>query len=633
MTVIVERPLYTRIALEVFSLTAGTWVDVTSKMTSLDYSEGGRLGMPGANTVDVGSLNAQFNDLSAVPAVGDFIRLKRAGTTEYAFTGYVRDISQRIVFSNRVKLSTPITLTTLYCSDWVGFASQWIVNGVGGRNGSYNLLTTGNYAETERIRALNYAFDNSNSTQLITPTSESGSSSIKLNDTDFSGTMADHLDLISRSTGMVWYGSHTIPTDNTTGRDNLIKWQASSGSLSSGKTFTDQSGSAGQLHYTEIDFESSSANVANVINIRNKSLIRFPDVDLSRIGGANENNFIYVDLSTKQIGIFPETEWRYDDATSQANYGARFADIDTNIATDIASTTISSVKYYFVNQIANPSAEYTDNGYSASSVNRVRRRQPNQESVPFEAADGSWSIRVRQRSTNNQSSVLYSGGETDGIPVTPGRYYSFSATAARGNTSRTDLRALIQINWYDADESLISSSSGSNVSLTTASTWYDISHFALAPSNTNRATLQIIFSRPGSLLIQVADIAWVDKLMMYRVTSANTPSIAYMDGDTAKGTAGITVWTGEVGDSQSVTLNNQLYNRGAEIAAQYANTNVRATRIRWNAQEDLTAISSITVGKTISLIYKSITTTYRIIGIDATVETDRYMINYYLVKV
>jgi hypothetical protein len=60
---------------------------------------------------------------------------------------------------------------------------------------------------------------------------------------------------------------------------------------------------------------------------------------------------------------------------------------------------------------------------------------------------------------------------------------------------------------------------------------------------------------------------------------------------------------------------------------------MRASRIRWNAQEDLTAVSSLVVGSTISLVYKSTTTTYRIVGIDGTVDPDRYMIDYYLAKV
>jgi hypothetical protein len=112
---------------------------------------------------------------------------------------------------------------------------------------------------------------------------------------------------------------------------------------------------------------------------------------------------------------------------------------------------------------------------------------------------------------------------------------------------------------------------------------------------------------------------WVDGLMMHRSTSVGTPGGGYFDGDSARGTAGIHVWSGEVGNSQSVILDNQLLTRATEIATQYSTTSVRATRIRWNAQEDLSSVSALSVGKQITIIYKGTTTTYRIAGIDGTV--------------
>ena len=629
---IIERPLYGQIILETFGPGSGSWVDRTASLNNVSYSEGGRLTMPGANSVDVGTLTASFKDLSTTPLVGDFIRLRRAGTSEYAFTGFVRDVGQKVIFDNSVSLTTPLTITTLYCVDWVAYTTQWIVNGVGGRNTSFGLINAGGYEEGARIRALNYSLDNTNATQLISATSESGASSQQLCDTDYTGTIADHLDLVSRSTGMIWYGSHVIPTDNTTGRDNLIKWQGYTGNLSSGKTFSDVAGSAGTLHYTEIDFESSSQNVANVITIRNKTLIRFPDRDLSKIGGANESNFIYVDLSTKQIGIAPDTEWRYDDTASQDTYGARFTDVETNIHTPIARDFLGGVDYYIVNQIANPSVEYTDLGWSATSANRVRRRQPAADATPFDAYDGTWAIRVRQTSQNTTSTVNYSGGESDGIPVTAGRYYSFGFQARGGSPSRVDLKALARINWYDDSDALISSSSGTNTNLVVGQ-WNDVQHFALAPAGASRATISIVFGRVGSGNIFFNDVMWIDALVMKRTNSANSFGLSYLDGDTAKGTAGIHVWSGEVGNSQSMALENQLYNRAVSLASEYSTTSVRATRIRWNAQEDLASVSALTIGRRISIVYKGTTNNYRIIGIDGELSGDRYMIDYYLVKV
>ena len=630
MTAIREQYLYGLIQFETYSQSTGTWTDRTEALNSLQYSEGGRLTTPGANTVDVGTLNASLKDISSVPVSGDFVRLRRYGTTEYAFTGYVQDVGQRVVFDNTKKLSTPLIVTTLYCVDWVAYLTQWVVSGVGGRNSSFVLASAGDgYKEPDRIRAINYSFDSSNSTQIISATADAGSTgSLAVADTDLIGTAADHMDLLSRSLGTIWYGSHVLPTDNTTGRDNLIKWQYYNGSLSSSKTFTDLVGSAGQLHYTEIDLESSSQNVANKISLNNRGLVFWDDTDNAALGGANESNFIFVDLSTKQRGIIPETKYVTQDDTSIATYGARQAQFDTNLYTPVLGTTFPNV-----NMIANGSLEYNDTGWSPGTNSKARRRQPLLDINPFAAYIGSYALRIKHIATSaGNSQAVFSGGESDSIPVTAGRYYQIKGHCARGTVSRSDLQVRAQINWYDDEENLISSATGSNTPLLVANTWNAVSHFALAPANATRATVDFRFTRSGGGNLTRGDIAWIDAVIMCRTNSSGSLAFFYYDGDSSKETTILYVWSGEVGASPSWVLTNTLDTRANQLAAQYNTTGIRATRIRWNAQEDLASVSSLTVGKTISLIYNGTTTTYRIIGIDGTVDPDRYMIDYYLVK-
>jgi hypothetical protein len=628
-----EKFLYGLIQFETYSQSTGTWTDRTSALNGLQYSEGGRLTTPGANTVDVGTLNASLKDISSVPVSGDFVRLRRYGTTEYAFTGYIQDVGQQVVFDNAKKLSTPLIVTTLYCVDWVGYMTQWIVSGVGGRNSSFALLTSGSgYLDSDRIRAINYSFDPTNATQIITATPENGTSTTYVADTDLVASASDHLDLLSRSTGMVWWGSHVLPTNNTTGRDDLIKWVTANGAVSSGKTFTDAVGTSGQLHYTEIDFESSSQNVANKISLSNRSLLYFNNSDITLLGGGNDSNFILVDLTTKQRGIILDSLWTAQDDTSIGIYGARSAQFETNLYLEVAYDA-SGGPYYVINQVSNGSAEYSDNGWGLGSNNKVRRRQPSLDPSPFAAAYGDWAIRLKHTATAaGNSAATYSGGESDGIPVTPGRYYWFSASCARGNVSRTDLRATARIDWYDDEEVAISNSSGSAVSLTTSNTWYDVGHFALAPAGATRATIKWTFQRSGGGNLTRGDIAWIDGAQMNQTNSTNTFARTYFDGDFARNVNNFIIWVGEVGNSPSLTLSNAIQTRANNVASLYSTTTVRATRIRWNAQEDLASVSSLTVGKTISLIYNGTTTTYRIIGIDGTVDPDRYMIDYYLVK-
>jgi len=325
--------------------------------------------------------------------------------------------------------------------------------------------------------------------------------------------------------------------------------------------------------------------------------------------------------------VTAETTWVAQDNTSIAAYGSRQTQFDTNIFTQVD---INGGGGTSGNLIANGSVEYTDTGWGLGSNNRVRRRKPGSDAPN---GYGEWAIRLKHTAAAaGNSSADYSGGESDGIPVSNSRYYRATVWCARGAVSRTDLRATIRFNWYDDEEALISQSTSANFSLTTASSWYEVTHFAQAPASATRATITVRFQRSGGGNLTRGDIAWIDGLCMVNCNSSGNPTITYTDGDTAKASGGFTIWTGEVGNSQSLNLQNPLVTRAEQLAAQYNTTGIRATRIRWNAQEDLTSVSSLTVGKTISLIYKGTTTTYRIIGIDGTVDPDRYMIDYYLVK-
>jgi hypothetical protein len=113
---------------------------------------------------------------------------------------------------------------------------------------------------------------------------------------------------------------------------------------------------------------------------------------------------------------------------------------------------------------------------------------------------------------------------------------------------------------------------------------------------------------------------------------ANTTT-TYLDGDTAGTSTYLYGWTGGVGASPSYRVDNYVDDLATAILAKYSTTSMRVTRIRWNAQEDLTATPNLSVGKSISLVYNNTTTTYRIIGIDGKIDPERYMIDYYLRKV
>jgi hypothetical protein len=615
---IIEQPLYGEILIETSPWsTPFVWTDRTSNLVSgLNYSEGGRVGTPGSSSVDVGTLNATFKNLSTVPVVGNLVRISFSKFAGYAFTGYVQDVSQRIVFDNSVSLTTPITLTTIFCSDWVGYVSQFQAIGAGGFLADGTLITNSDYEWESRVIALNRIIDSSGSTVLIEGVT--ANDGYNLGDTDFVGSLSEHLDLMTRTNpDSFWYGQHNLPTNKTTGRTHLVRVDDSTTVVSSGKTFTDVSGSAGQLHYTEIDFENSSQNVANTIVVNNASRLHIGDAEVTRIGGFNEENYVVVNKSNV-VGILDQTTHARTDATSITTYGIRQADFETN-----ATVSTSTV----FNLVINPSMEYDDNGYSGIANAKVRRRQPSQDANSFSAYIGLWAMRARQSTAAASTRITFSGGEADGIPVVAGTTYYVKGYAARGTISRTDMISSMTIEWFNDDEASISTSTTANTTLTTANTWYLVSGSAAAPANAVRATVRMSFARSGGGNISVGDRLWGDAFMLSK------SSDSYFDGDVATNNSNIYGWTGGVGASPSFKTTNIVDQLSQQFVNIYSTTSMRATRIRWNAQESLSAIPSLTVGKTISLVYKATTTTYRIIGIDATVDPERYMIDYYLQKV
>jgi YD repeat-containing protein len=320
------------------------------------------------------------------------------------------------------------------------------------------------------------------------------------------------------------------------------------------------------------------------------------------------------------VGVAVESSQVKSDATSITSYGIRQTEIETNVASPVY------IPGAF-NLVFNPSAEYSDDGYSGGATNKVRRRKPSEDANPFTAYSGQWAMRSRVTTATATTGINYTGGESDGLPVVAATTYYVTAYGLRGTVSRTDARARIDVNWYNDSEALISTSTGSNISLTTANTWYSVGGTFIAPANAVRATLSIVYTRSGGGNHSVNDVIWADALMMTKYSSN------YFDGDTPwDGTFGY-IWTGGVGASPSYKIGNIVDDVAADLLARYSTTSMRVTRLRWNAQEDLTAISALSVGKTVSIRYDGTTTTYRIVGIDGNIDTDRYMIDYYVQKV
>jgi hypothetical protein len=595
---IIEQPLYGEVLIETAPwATPFVWTDRTADLVEgFNYSEGGRIGTP----------------------VGNLVRVSFSKFAGYAFTGYVQDVSQRVVFDQSVSFTTPITLTTINCLDWVGYISQFQAVGVGGSNYLTGVNETdSSYAVRDRIGALNKIVDSSNNTKIIN--ASFFTTVAEMGDTDFVGSFAQHLDLAATTLGLTWRGNHVLPTNVTDGRGGLVSFDPQS-SFTNETTFTDVVGTAGQLHYTEIDLLNSTANVANSVVVNNRSRFNVPDVEVTKIGGFNEENYMIIN-NQNVVGVAIDGVQEALSSSSITTYGIRQTVVDTNVAMPVSSSGSFNI-------IINPSMEYSDDGYTRNNTNCVvRRRKPSQDANPFAAYNGLWAMRSRQIVASPTARILFSGGEADGMPVVGGTTYYFKAYGARGTVSQSNMRARLDIRWYDDSETLLSTTSTGNTSLTTANTWYLVSGSAAAPANAVRATVEILFERSSGANIAVGDRLWADAFMFSKVSDG------YFDGDTPWDATNAYAWTGGVGSSPSYKLLNRVDDVANTLLGMFANTSLRVTRIRWNAQESLSAIPKLVVGQKIYVVYKGTTTSHKIVGIDGNVGPERYMIDYYLQKV
>lgn len=617
---IIEEPLYGQIQLETAAWgSTFTWVDRTATLVNgIAYAEGGRVNTPGISSVDVGTLNATLKDAATVPVIGDLVRLRRYGTSEYFFTGYVQDVSQRIVFDTTTILTSPIVLTTLHCADWVGYIGQFQAVGAGAVETTGVVKPQSYYAWPYRIEALNKSIDATMATDLITYTG-TGSGLVNMGDTDLVGSLAEHLDLITRTVlPTYWYGTHTLPTDNTTGRDGLIA-MTDGAPTASGYTFRDDATSGGSnLHYTEIDFENSTQNIANTLVIDNRVRLQFNDVEVTKVGGFNESNIVVIG-NQNVVGIMSDISQKKTDATSITNYGIRQTQFDSNVG-------VSNSLVF--NLCANPSMDYSDDGYvSGTSNSVVRRRKPADEPTPFTAYNGEWVTKVKVKTAAGKVTGIFQGGESDGTPVVPATTYYLKAFALRGTTSQTNSVANVEIRWIDENETEISRTTGTQIALTNANQWYEITVSGIAPSTAVRANLHVDFRRSSGSNLAVGDRLYFDAM------SFSKTDTTYYNGDFAPTDVYVYGWTGGVGNSMSFRATNTIDDLADQFLAKYSTTSMRVARIRWNAQENLSAVSSLTVGKSIAIVYKGTTTTYKILGIDGTIDPSRYMIDYYLEKV
>jgi hypothetical protein len=556
------EPLYGDVTIEVADNTdvTPTWVNLSADLLNATANRGGDAAIAGESETQVGQMTAMFNNLSTVPLVGWWVRVRIQGSNIWA--GFVNDVATVTVFDEN-EPGRSYEVTTLSCSDWVALTANVT------KEGSLVYPMTSVYGINMTAAAAIDGMNDAISTGFDLIAYDSGFSSNSVAQTDMTATVAEHLDAVCASFPdggrRYWYSAKTSATTNHAPAGG-IQAVAETGSNPSPLTFTD--GATG-LHYTDIVVESTAKNVSNIITTDNRSMIR-----------ASNN---------PKLRVFADEVWTASDATSVGLYGERRAAVQTRVPLTFNTHNVKRD----INLCWNPNFEYDTNGYlvDSGSVTTIRRFKPSLEATPFDAYDGEYGLRRTFLTAAATTSIMYNHDGAEGIPVIAGYGYKFLVRGARYTTA-TDAQLRADIIWYDDNGAVISTITGTPVTMTNIRTWYAASHSGTAPATAVTAKLRVTFLRSGGTNFAIGAKLYADAFCFFEVTSL-TDTMTYFSGDTEDTAGFLYSWFGQPGWSESARFVNDLPFVLDSLIDRFADTTRKATELRWNASEDFTAAASL----------------------------------------
>jgi hypothetical protein len=560
------EPLYGDVTIEVADNTAvaPTWVNLSADLLNATASRGTQAAIAGESETAVGMMTAMFNNLATDVGIGWWVRVRITGTN--IWSGYVSEKSVATVFDEN-EPGRSYEVTTLVASDWVGVAANTTVDG----SVIYPMTTVYdvNMTIAEAVDKLNDAV--ASSYNLISY--DAGFSSTDVGQSDENVTIAEHLDILCATditNSSVWYSSASSPTTNHAPAGGIVLDYYDGTSLGD---FSDSDASA--LHYTDIVAQSSSTAVSNIITADNRSMIR-----------ASNN---------PKLRVFVDEQVTATDATSVGTYGERLATIVTRAPMDFNFHNLKRD----INLCYNPTVEYDTNGYlvDSSAATTIRRFKPSLEATPFDAYDGDYALRRTFLTAGPNTNILYNHDGAEGIPVIAGYGYKFLVRGARYTTA-TDAQLRADIIWYDDNGAVISTITGTPVTMTNIRQWYAASHSGTAPATAVTAKLRVTFLRSGGTNFAVGAKLYADAFCFFEVTSL-TDTMTYFSGDTEDTTGFIYSWFGQPGWSESARFVNSIYTGVDYLAGAYGTTYHRASELRWNAADDFATAKSLDLFKSV----------------------------------
>lgn len=594
------EPLYGSVSISIADNTDVTpsWTDVTTDLLNVTASRGGEATIVGESSAQVGQMTAMFNNLSTMPSVGWWVRV-RIDTTEI-WSGYINDVTTVTVFDEN-EPGRSYDVTTLSCSDWVGLVAN--VN----KAGSITYPMSSVYGINIDVQAAIDLLNDTVSTayDLIAPNGTLSGTSI--GQTDLDTTVAEHLDVITYSTSdlqMTWNATRSRPTTNHAPAGGIV---VNAGLSSTGLAFTDD---VTGLHYTDIVVQESANNVSNSVTVENRSMIR-----------ASNN---------PKLRVFADESVTATDATSIGSYGERLATVQTRAIMEFNTHNVKRD----INLCWNPTVEYDTNGYlvDSSASTTIRRFKPSLEATPFDAYEGDYAMRRTFLVAGPNTNVMYNHDGGEGIPVIAGYGYKFLVRGARYTTA-TDAQLRADIIWYDDNGAVISTITGTPVTMTNIRTWYAASHSGTAPATAVTAKLRVTFLRSGGTNFAVGAKLYADAFCFFEVTSL-TDTMTYFSGDSEDTAGFLYSWFGQPGWSESARFVNSLQVLADDAIALNSTTSKRVKELRWNAAEDLASAKLLDLNKSVTVRNASVNgglaDTYRVTGMQWEINPDTIMCNLYL---
>lgn len=536
-----EASLYADLHVET-SPVAGTavWTDHIATVRDVSLTRGGQEPFIGVNNVETGSGTISLVDNTATIEPGYWVKVSYQSTIIWA--GFVQDVNTNFTFIEGVTYE----VKTLVVLDWVAWISQWSFAEYPADAAWWN------WSDNINLK-IDPAGFNKPLVEFPTGTAMSWSFPKIVGQT----SVAEVLDLLANSvTGGFWRANLAVPTGSTSGIDSLVSlYNVPSGF-----------GSCGTL----VDGTETSSTLSDV---------NYVDIEMAKQTSAVVNNVI-VSNTFDNAGTAIVTEYQRSDSTSVATYGSRLATIDTGVVTT-----------QVVNMSSWPSFEGRDYSISTTNFNTSTEQPALDSSGVWAAYSGTQALRAYN---NAGTGTNTSQGNDERISVTAGvTYYAIAYAATSASNS---IRARTRIDWYNEANTVISTTFGSFVSLTSQRTWFKTTTSAAAPAGAVFARVLVYFDRGGSSTFVITTKLWVDGV--YFGTSNVTD---WFDGNTTDTSTLLYDWYGDPNLSQSFRMTNHLHTLAGDFLTDNKNPKYSPLSVRINSQDKLSVTSTYDLYKTVNI--------------------------------